>query len=159
MNLNRPIESSMLFPKIHRNSMLPPMWSRPPCMNIAVRSVEPCAGRTVAGRSRPELVELAFPFSQTILPPPTSLHEGSPTVRFPGWVSSYGMNAYSTVFLSLTAKPWPFQCACWKPKNIAMLITISATVISGKCRVGMLSLSGSRVGVPRPAWARVCSAW
>ena len=62
----------------------------------------------------------------------------------PGWVSSYGMNAYLTVLDSLTVNPLPFQCACWKPKNIATLITISATVITGKRRVGMLSLSGSK---------------
>src|SRR5438128_1546618 len=53
------------------------------------------------------------------------------------------MNAYFTVCESLTWNPLPFQCACWKPKNIATLIAISATVITGKRRVGMLSLSGS----------------
>ena len=35
----RPIESSMLFPKIHRNSMLKMMCSQPPCMNIEVKIV------------------------------------------------------------------------------------------------------------------------
>src|SRR5690606_38207119 len=29
----------MLFPKIHRNSKLPPMWASPPWRNIDVRSV------------------------------------------------------------------------------------------------------------------------
>jgi hypothetical protein len=44
MNRRRPIESSMLLPKIHRNSMLPSRWSSPPCMNIEVSSVSQTGG-------------------------------------------------------------------------------------------------------------------
>jgi hypothetical protein len=42
-----------------------------------------------------------------------------------------------------TAKPPPSQLACWKPKNIATLITMITTVTTGKRPVGMLSFSGS----------------
>jgi hypothetical protein len=33
------MESSMLFPKIQRKSMLPPRWSRLPCRNMEVKIV------------------------------------------------------------------------------------------------------------------------
>ncbi len=39
MYFTGPIESSTLLPKIHRNSMLPPMWRMFACMNIAVKTV------------------------------------------------------------------------------------------------------------------------
>jgi len=39
MNRTGPIESSTLLPKTHRNSMLPPRCSSPPCMNMAVKTV------------------------------------------------------------------------------------------------------------------------
>jgi hypothetical protein len=35
----RPRASSTLLPKIQRNSMLPAMWTRPPCMNIDEKTV------------------------------------------------------------------------------------------------------------------------
>ena len=39
-----PMASSMLLPKTHRKSMLPPMCSRPPCMNIDDRAVNHVGG-------------------------------------------------------------------------------------------------------------------
>jgi hypothetical protein len=44
VNFTWPIESSTLFPKIHRNSMLPTMWSTLPCMNIEVKIVTKTEG-------------------------------------------------------------------------------------------------------------------
>jgi hypothetical protein len=38
------IESSMLLPKIHRNSMLPPRCRIEPCMNIDVSTVSHVGG-------------------------------------------------------------------------------------------------------------------
>ena len=38
------MQSSMLLPKIHRNSMLPPRCSSPPCMNIELNGVIHDAG-------------------------------------------------------------------------------------------------------------------
>ncbi len=40
----RPMESSMLLPKIHRNTMFPARCSSPPCMNIDVRMVSQVDG-------------------------------------------------------------------------------------------------------------------
>ena len=51
-NRSRPIESSMLLPKIHRNSMLKMMCSQPPCMNIEVKIVRKAGGCVSPRRAR-----------------------------------------------------------------------------------------------------------
>ena len=52
MNFTGPMESSTLLPKIHRNSMLPPRWSRLPCMNMLVNAVTIVGGRPHRGALR-----------------------------------------------------------------------------------------------------------
>ena len=82
----RPIESSMLFPKIHRNSMFPARWNRLPCMNIEVKGVTHQGAWSGACPSLP-----SWP-SQTTSPvrrhpafarPDASAHRGSLRTRPP----------------------------------------------------------------------------
>ena len=69
MKRTGPIASSTLLPKIHRNSMLPPMCRMPPCMNIELKTVAHVGGWSP--RSPPQTTLLpAIPHSS------------------PGWVTS-----------------------------------------------------------------------
>src|SRR5829696_6244542 len=128
MKVSRPIESSMLLPKIQRNSMFPPRCSRLPCMNIEVKIVS-------HGEAFPEPKS---PPAHWIWLPDTSL-----THSVPGSVSSIGMAPYSTT-RSFPMSPRS-QRPCSKRKYTITLIAISAIVTMGSRLVGMSSLRGSNL--------------
>ena len=74
MYFTAPIESSTLLPKIHRNSMLPPRWSRLPCMNIDVKAVSHVAG---CGSAVPGHARLALARDPAALHQPRSGRRGA----------------------------------------------------------------------------------
>src|SRR3954462_4122273 len=125
------MESSTLLPKIQRNSMFPPRWSRPPCMNIEVKTV-----RYVAGRSyrAPYCAEHTYCCASE-----PGMHCS------PGWLTSNGIVEYRTRFslkCGELGSPSDSPPRCQK-KYAITLSAISVTVTTGKRMVGMLSFSGN----------------
>src|SRR6478609_2282387 len=135
----------MLFPKIHRKSMLPSTCSQPPCMNIEVKRVSTTGTwctRTNAGapsRANRPTWTVSSPCGQRI-------------------VSSHGTKPYSAVTAvnpSTGTSPRLDESSCvgaaCDQTKTARLATMSAMVRTGHRRVGTLSCSGIiRPGEDRP---------
>ena len=94
----------MLLPKIHRNSMLPPMCRIEACMNMPVKTVSQ-VGRTPVGAPKTP----GCPW-QAIASPLTSPWIVARPQCLPGCVSAYGIAPYLTISCTsgplISEPPW-----------------------------------------------------